>query len=162
MPAAYSGPRNCIVGWNDNSDYSHIKDEHLRQFLEMNSLETVFDLDEQPTQFNYIVLFSNFGNRLILLELDRDTPESICEEIKLHKFDYNNEQTTRAFYMNMQKKWRLRARLIIRDIYLYPERSPAEVIMITTDGRSGFRYTMQNLVDPEPGKRSRFGETSNN
>ena len=113
--SAYSGQKNCIIEWKDNSDYSHIKDEHLRLFLEKNSLDTVLDLEEEPTQFNYIVLNSNWYNRFTLLELDRDTPESICEEIRNHKFDINSEPTTRTFYMNMQKKWQLRARMIIRD-----------------------------------------------
>ena len=76
MPA-YSGPRNCIIEWKDNSDYSHITDEHLRQFLQINGLDTVFDLEEEPSQFNYIAFENGFRDGLILFEFDRDTPESL-------------------------------------------------------------------------------------
>ena len=46
---------------DDITDYSEVtissydKKENLQKFLEMNTLDTVFDLEETPTQFSYFV-----------------------------------------------------------------------------------------------------------
>ena len=52
--------------------YKDIKCAQIRQFLQNNSISTVFDLDDEPTDFELLV----FGaQQLSILEIDSDMPD---------------------------------------------------------------------------------------
>ena len=45
--------------------YSHVECEHFREFLENNTLDTVYDLEDDPTIFKHVYMNTN-----VLIEFD--------------------------------------------------------------------------------------------
>ena len=79
--------------FDDITDYSYVtnrsydKDENLQKFLEKNTLDTVFDLEETPTAFNCFIQCNTWINyQVVIFEYDRNFHESYWDEIKNYGF----------------------------------------------------------------------------
>ena len=91
---------------SDEDYYSHVKFEHLREFLENNRLGTVFDLEEERTEFQYFYLKLS-EQEIIILEVDTLLPNSNLKWI----YDlYNIQELTIKEVCEKLKSWPCRAR----------------------------------------------------
>ena len=62
----YESPREVVKAAETSEEeatgyYSHVKDKHFRRFLENNTLDTVFDLEDSPTSFKHVYLLDEEG-----------------------------------------------------------------------------------------------------
>ena len=70
------------------SDYSFVKDENFRVFLQANTLDTIFDIEEEPTEFKQMQFASdyytyhNYSQRIIIFEFDSRMTENISNDLR--------------------------------------------------------------------------------
>ena len=142
---------------------SYDKDEHLQKFLERNTLEIVFDLEEKPTKFNCFITSNWVNNHVIVFEYDRNVHESIWQEIKNYDFsgrlaDYKRRQEC----IQKIKDWPFRARLIVRHVNRRPQEHPDYVNVYISNERHEMRETWECLNEKHPNYKPIYEEKTYN
>ena len=54
-----------------DTNYGEIKSKALREFLSDNTVETIFDLEEEPTKFRFFIRYYKQRNEVYFLEYDQ-------------------------------------------------------------------------------------------